>query len=46
MAVDIEASVQDSGLDIGVFGSRQQVSGDEAAGLILEIVSFLNEIGI
>ncbi|KAL6408163.1 hypothetical protein AUP68_08012 [Ilyonectria robusta] len=46
MAVDIEASVQDSGLDIGVFGSRQQVSGDEAAGLILEIVSFLNKIGI
>ncbi|KAF7548269.1 hypothetical protein G7Z17_g7166 [Cylindrodendrum hubeiense] len=46
MAVDIEASVQDSGLDIGVFGSRQQVSGDEAAVLVLEIASFLNEFGV
>ncbi|KAH7130013.1 hypothetical protein B0J13DRAFT_530084 [Dactylonectria estremocensis] len=46
MALDIEVSVQESGLDIGVFGSRQQVSADEAAGLVLKIASVLNEFSI
>ncbi|KPM38002.1 Hydroxamate-type ferrichrome siderophore peptide synthetase [Neonectria ditissima] len=44
MAVDIEASVQDSGLDIGVFGSCQQVSGDGARELVSEIVLHLENI--
>ncbi|KAH7161602.1 hypothetical protein EDB81DRAFT_349551 [Dactylonectria macrodidyma] len=46
IAVDVEASVQETGLDIGIFGSRQQVSADEAAGLVLKIASVLNEFSI
>lgn len=44
MAIDIEAAVKDSSLDIGVFGSRQQISDEEAVELVAQLVSCLGEI--
>ncbi|KAM6532880.1 non-ribosomal peptide synthetase nps2 [Fusarium falciforme] len=44
LAIDIEASIHGTRLDIGVFGSRKQVSPDEAACLVSEIVGYLDEI--
>ncbi|KAF7561695.1 hypothetical protein G7046_g2447 [Stylonectria norvegica] len=44
LSVDIEASVHDSGLDIGVFASRQQISSSDAAALVSDIVAHLDEI--
>ncbi|KAF4975501.1 hypothetical protein FZEAL_7721 [Fusarium zealandicum] len=43
MAIDIEASIQGSQLDVGIFGSCQQVSKDEAAGLVSDITGCLVE---
>lgn len=44
LAIDIEASVHGTRLDIGVFGSRKQVSSDEAGCLVSNIVGYLDEI--
>ncbi|KAJ3465164.1 hypothetical protein MRS44_005822 [Fusarium solani] len=44
LAIDIEASIHGTQLDIGVFGSRKQVSPDEAACLVSDIVGYLDEI--
>ncbi|KAM5371350.1 hypothetical protein ACJZ2D_008048 [Fusarium nematophilum] len=44
MAVDIEASIHGSKLDIGVFGPRKQVSRDEAILLVSRVADFLHEI--
>ncbi|KAI5459365.1 hypothetical protein BGZ63DRAFT_361323 [Mariannaea sp. PMI_226] len=44
MAIDIEASVHGAELSIGVFGSRQQVSNDEAAEIVSEIALHLTNI--
>ncbi|PTB65549.1 non-ribosomal peptide synthetase, siderophore synthesis [Trichoderma citrinoviride] len=43
-AIDIEASIQGTSLDIGVFGSRQRVSDEGAVHLVDEIVSCLQEL--
>ncbi|RSL79006.1 hypothetical protein CEP51_007720 [Fusarium floridanum] len=44
LAIDIEASIHGTRLDIGVFGSRKQVSPDEATCLVSDIVGYLDEI--
>ncbi|RSL57370.1 hypothetical protein CEP54_008334 [Fusarium duplospermum] len=44
LATDIEASIHGTRLDIGVFGSRKQVSPDEAVCLVSDIVGYLDEI--
>ncbi|KAH6880508.1 hypothetical protein B0T10DRAFT_145339 [Thelonectria olida] len=44
MAIDIEAAVQGFRLDIGVFGSRQQLSNDEATEMVSELVSYLGAV--
>ncbi|KAF4461096.1 hypothetical protein FALBO_12088 [Fusarium albosuccineum] len=44
MAVDIEASISGMELDIGVFGSHQQVSDDEAVELVSNIARHLGGI--
>ncbi|RSL91234.1 hypothetical protein CEP52_014333 [Fusarium oligoseptatum] len=44
LAIDIEASIHGMRLDIGVFGSRKQVSPDEATCLVSDIVGYLDEI--
>ncbi|KAL6851850.1 non-ribosomal peptide synthetase, siderophore synthesis [Trichoderma novae-zelandiae] len=43
-AIDIEASIQGDGLDIGVFGSGQRLSDEGAMNLVDEIVSYLQEL--
>ncbi|KAM6480747.1 non-ribosomal peptide synthetase, siderophore synthesis [Trichoderma sp. SZMC 28011] len=43
-AIDIEASIQGKSLDIGIFGSRQQLSDQGAVHLVDEIVSYLEEL--
>ncbi|KAL7805335.1 non-ribosomal peptide synthetase, siderophore synthesis, partial [Trichoderma aethiopicum] len=42
-AIDVEASIQGTSLDIGVFGSRQRISDGGAMSLVDEIVSCLQE---
>lgn len=44
LAVDIEASVHDTGLDIGVFASSRRISHEEAEQLVSELVQSLNEV--
>ncbi|KAM0563789.1 hypothetical protein ACHAPJ_001522 [Fusarium lateritium] len=44
MAIDIEASITGSRLGIGVFGSQQQLSHDQALLLVSSIAGVLNEI--
>ncbi|KAF4451756.1 non-ribosomal peptide synthetase [Fusarium austroafricanum] len=43
MAVDIEASINNGHLGIGIFGSQQQISRDQAAQLASSIADALNE---
>ncbi|TFB02754.1 Hydroxamate-type ferrichrome siderophore peptide synthetase [Trichoderma ghanense] len=43
-AIDIEASIHGTSLDIGVFGSRQRISQEGAIDLVDEIVSCLREL--
>ncbi|KAL7956003.1 non-ribosomal peptide synthetase, siderophore synthesis [Trichoderma compactum] len=43
-AIDIEASIQGKGLDIGIFGSRQRLSDQGAIHLVDGIVSYLEEL--
>ncbi|KAL7941360.1 putative non-ribosomal peptide synthetase [Trichoderma barbatum] len=43
-AIDIEASIKEKGLDIGIFGSRRRLSDEGAVHLIDEIVSSLEEL--
>lgn len=43
-AIDIEASIHGTSLDIGVFGSRQRISQEGAIDLVDEIVSYLREL--
>lgn len=43
MAVDVEASIHASHLDIGIFGSHRNVSGEEAQKMVLRISNLLNK---
>ncbi|RFU81035.1 non-ribosomal peptide synthetase [Trichoderma arundinaceum] len=43
-AIDIEASIKRKSLDIGVFGSRQRLSDEEAMSLVSKIISHLKEL--
>ncbi|KAK5996502.1 Nonribosomal peptide synthetase 2 [Cladobotryum mycophilum] len=45
VAIDVEASIRDHDLDIGVFGSRRRIHDDEAAKLVEDIVRHLEDIG-
>jgi len=42
--VDVEASVSDGGLDIGVFGSRRRLPDRRAAQLVTDVVARLKEL--
>lgn len=42
MAIDIEASVDGKNLAIGVFGSLQQISSEEALTLVANIAEILD----
>ncbi|KAH0489697.1 hypothetical protein TgHK011_010115 [Trichoderma gracile] len=43
-AIDVEASIHGTRLDLGVFGSRQRLSDEGAIDLVEEIVSCLQEL--
>jgi hypothetical protein len=44
LAIDIEASISERHLGIGVFGSQQQISHDRAVLLACSIADLLKEV--